>query len=259
MLRRRTTLALAVLAATVTACDEPSPAAPDGLAVLSALDVRAPLITRADLVTTTYTEHPAPEGVPAANQDPSARTDRPAGVSTDWSDVPLPQIYEARTEVGFFDGAPFSMGIHDYTTNKASVETTAHVAYNNQHLESKTGRAEDFTPFLLNFIDFRKTISASAIVYTDKTCGLSVQGQSSHKAWWQFFLGAATPTWGTAERSTSARPVGQGGCAATATRGGSINQGGGMVCYYFITYELATGNIVSADLLYCTSPNGEMV
>ena len=258
MLRRRTTLGLAVLAATLTACDEPSPASPDGLALLSSLDVRAPLITRADLVTTTYTRHPAPDGGPAATQTPSAGVDGPAGITTDWSDVPLPQIYEARTEVGFFDGAPFSMGIHDYTSNKASVETTAHVTFNSQHLASKTGQAEDYTPFLINFVNFRKTISASALVYSDKTCGLSVQGESTHKAWWQFFLAGPTPTWGTAARTTFARPVSQGGCAATATRTASMDEGDGVVCYYVLTYELATGKIVAADLLYCTSPNGEL-
>lgn len=259
MLHRTITLGLAVAIVTLAGCDGPSPSTPVDDAVTH-MDVRAPRITDADLVTRTFTRSgpESPDPLPTGSRRSSE--ERPAGIQQDWSDpLPFPQIFDARTEVGFLDGLAYAQGIHEYNSNVAAVSVTANVDFQGQHLASKSGHTQNFTPFLLNIVEIVKSIGASALVYSDKECGLSIQADSRHEAWWQFFLGGPVATWGKAIATSQASPVSQDRCSATGTRiGGGAAGPGGLVCYYFITYELATGKIVSADLLFCSREGGEL-
>jgi hypothetical protein len=98
-------------------------------------------------------------------------------------------------------------------------------------------------------------------VYTDHECGLSVQGSSDHRAWWQFWQGRSTAEWGTARRTSQAAPVAQGACAQTGTSQAHVSetQPTGIVCYYLVTYDMNTMEVLRADFLYCTGSGGVLM
>lgn len=243
MYRSRLTLALLSIGTVLAGCADETPVSPGSLEPAASLLVNAPTLTAEDLMLSTGVHH---------GSDPEESG--PALAELDGEDVsrPLQQVIDPETRVGFDPGYAWSLGRHDYIGNVASVQTTATVAYHDQYVGSQTAKAQDYTPFLLDLGQV-KLIWTWAKVYSDHECGLTVQGSSQHKAWWQFYQGKGTSEWGVDQKPSQAAPVGQSGC--TQETGGateSSESSSGVVCTYFITYDLDTGEILNAELLYCT-------
>jgi len=242
---------LAVCTLLASGCDTSSPAAPEPVSVESAPTLRAPLLTRADLTPSRTVVHGTdPVGADGADPAGPAMTD---GVTR-----PLQQITGARTGTGFGSGYAFAVGQHFYTGNVGAISTTANVTFGDKHVGSHTSDRQDYTPFLIDFGQ-TKYIVQSARVYTSRECGLTVDGSSKHRAWWQFFQGQSVAAWGTALQSTQGRPTHQGACASsggTGTGTSSETTSSGLVCTYYITFDLGTGRILNAELLSCSSVTG---
>lgn len=249
MHRSPSTLILALIALlSAVGCDQPATTAPSVTDAVESLALNAPVLTSADLVATRKT---------AVVQTPETNPARVSGDNLDMS-RPLQQIFNERTSVAFEPGYVRGFGTHQYIGNVGAVSTTTQVTFQNQHLGSQAAEAQDYTPFLFDFGSVKR-IWVSAKVFTDHECGLTGHASSQHSASWQFFQGTGAPLWGKSGEPSQADPKSQGGCSSgTGTGFGTQYAPAGMVCTYLITYELDTGIIVDAELLYCTSSGGEM-
>ena len=192
----------------------------------------------------------------------------PAGVWTDGGpDVPedeaFSEILSASTNVGFTADYAYSNGRQTYTGNKGRVETTARVSFEGTMIGTQPAFREDYVPYLFDFGSI-KQLWAEAYVFIDQDCGLKVDGDSSHFAGWQWFLGGTAPSWGPASESTQAfPPVSQEACTEQeeevwpegGSYGGSEADGaegsGPVTCWYWVTYDQYTGEIYEAQFLYC--------
>ena len=169
---------------------------------------------------------------------------------------PLQQIFGASTRVGFDDKYAWALGLHYYIGNVGAISTTVEATHESTYLGSYTAHKQDYTPFLADF-GTRKHIWVQAKIYTDKTCGLRVTGHSDHRAWWQFFQGRSSSEWGVARRTSQATPGSNDSCSnQTGQAEVSETQPSGITCYYRITYVLSTGEILSAEYLFCTGSGG---
>lgn len=249
--RSRSIQLLAVSTLFAWACDTSNLSAPEPTTLESAPTLRAPLVTQADLTPSRTVVHGTdPVGSDSADPDGPAMTD---GISR-----PLQQITGARTSTGFGSGYAYAVGQHFYVGNVGGISTTAHVAFGDKHVGSHTNDRQDYTPFLIDFGQTKYIVEA-ARVYTDQECGLTVNGNSSHRAWWQFFQGQSVSAWGTALQSTQGTPSRQVACGSSGGIGtGTSSQttSSGFVCSYYITFDLGSGEILSAELLSCSAVGG---
>lgn len=250
------TLCAPLAALLVAACSgEPSTAVPiDALGLAESLRLFVPSLTHDDLV--------------AKDDEAPADTDGPALVQYGDEEAPLPDgstseadisdyldevgaIYDAMTKVGFGSGYGFSYGEHKYQGNKGRVETTVSVAYRDQSIGTQTAASEKYDMFLLDAgtVHF---ISATARFYSDQTCGLTVRGHSQHYAWWEWFLGGSATSWGRVSQYSDAPSKSQGDCpVGPASGGGGSGGSGDGTCYYWVSYDLNTGEVYDVSFLYC--------
>jgi hypothetical protein len=168
------------------------------------------------------------------------------------------EIWGARTGVGFMPGIAYSNGSHHYTGNVGRVETVAIVTFGSQEIGRQPAANQESVPYLLDF-GRAKQIAVEGYVFVDQECGLRVNGQSAHFANWEWFLGGPAPNWGKGQMTTQAYPpADQPPCAPPPPNpggGGSGGAGGGgdgwVSCWYYVTYDLETGEIVDARFLFC--------
>lgn len=258
MYRNRLALAVLVSTALGSGCSPGSPAAPEADAWLGpSLLVRAPVLTPSDLIRTEKDTLPPSETMPG---EPGGMEGlAPADFEEDPYSRPPAAIFEADSRGDFQEGFGGVYGTQMYGGNKGSITTTAHVSYKDQHVGTATGSREQYTPFLGDW-GRTKHLWVFPKVYTDRECGLSVQGGSQHAAWWEFYQGGAVQTWGRDGLSTQAPPYPQGACSNNVGSFEAENaKPGGLVCTYWITYDLDTGEVISAELLYCSSSSGEVM
>jgi hypothetical protein len=248
MLRSRI-IPLALVMLGITGCDRTVPTAIDGRS-LEALEFTLPTVPDDQLMSQTYEvlgeepDHSGPQLLEI--QDDDVR--------------PLQQIFNPSTRVGFDAKYAWAMGLNYYIGNVGAISTTVDVTHQSTYVGSYTANKQDYTPFLLD-LGTRKHIWVQAKVYTDKTCGLSVKGASDHQAWWQFFQGRGSSEWGVARRSSQAAPESNGECNSYQTGQAQTSdvQPTGITCYYRITYVIGTGEIVSAEFLFCTGTGGVLM
>lgn len=182
-------------------------------------------------------------------------TDAPA-LSEEWGEE-LPassSVMDARTVVGIGSYGAYAYGLHRYTGNVGRVETTLEVAVEDRHLGSRTGVRQQSGLFLLDFGRI-KDIIVHVRLYTDRPCGLEAHAQSRHSAWWEFYQGTGADSWGRTAVSSQAAPARSGPCGHrwdSEDPTGSYDEREGYSCTYLITYDLDTGQIYDAELLYCT-------
>lgn len=250
MYRSCITPALVALAVALAGCAEETPVSP----VASAVDegpplVRAPLLTQSDLDKSNFRVL----GAPAADPGPArAEFDEQGG-------RPIQQIFGPSTRADFGTGFASSIGAHRYIGNVGAVSTTASLSFQGQHVASRTSNQQDYTPFLLDWGSVKRVVTWIKIP-SDHECGLSVEGQSDHRAWWQFFQGRGVAAWGVTRTTTQEGPTRQGACANPTGQTEDTRQSeGGLVCTYLITFDLETGEIVNAELLFCHSGGGEVI
>lgn len=172
------------------------------------------------------------------------------------------QIILPITEVGFQQTFAFSKARHRYTGNVGSVRTEAVVTFDGQVIGRQPAQRQDATPFLLD-LGRQKSIVTEAYVFIDQDCGLTVNGSSDHEAKWQWFLGGQAPNWGSASMSSQAFPPAvQPPCEEQPqpNEGGGSGGGGSggrsVTCWFSVTYDQNTGEVLELDLLYCDEVGG---
>lgn len=250
MYRTRVMLALLAASTLAAACSPDSPASPVESSFETAPLVHPPALTQADFAT---------RGTVQLVPDPLADGPATAEFDDEGLNRPLAQIFEARTTGDFQEGFAGAYGTHKYIGNVGAITTTAHVSYNGQHLGSQEGSQQQYTPFLIDFGRVKR-IDVFPKIYTDHKCGLVAQGSSQHRASWQFYQATSVQNWGVARAFTQAKPYSQGACSERTGGFESENaKPGGIVCTYWITYDLGTGEIVDAELLFCSSTSGEVM
>jgi hypothetical protein len=247
-----------VVTLVVAACAGEPPTAPTAVAADHAdapqdLRLVVPSLDEGQLVANGSDDTPAaggPEEVtPPGDDIPSLR-----GSSSDVDITPylneMGAIYDARTKVGFGPGYGYSFGSHSYQGNKGRVETTVNVWLDGFPMGSQAAVTEKYTMFLTDF-GLVKYISATAHFYTDKDCGLSVTGKSEHSAWWEWFLGGSSTHWGDVTQTSDAAPVAQPECQPDPDPPYVGTSSSDTTCYYWVTYDLETGEVIDAELLGC--------
>lgn len=179
--------------------------------------------------------------------------DDPEEVTPDYDAVA--KIVSASTRVGFNPGYAYSAARQRYTGNHGEIETAATVTYAGRIIGIQPASRENTVPYLLDFGN-EKTIWVDAYVFTDQQCGLEVDGSSFHSASWQWFLGTVA-NWGEDSETTQAfPPVAQDSCEEEVFidegTGSAGPEGDGLVtCWYLVTYDLNTGEVIDAEFLYC--------
>ena len=253
MLRSRIIL-LALVAVAVSGCDRTLPTSMDDTPLGQALEFTVPTVPNGGLDDHTYE---------VVGDEPLVEGPQPIEAIDDYEleDYvrPLQQVFGATTRVGIDDTYAWALGLHYYIGNVGAISTTVDVIHQSTQLGSHTAHKQNYTPFLADF-GTRKHIWVQAKVYTDKTCGLTVNGSSDHQAWWQFFQGRSTSEWGVARRPSQATPASNDPCSnQTGQAEVSETQPSGITCYYRITYVIGTGEVVAADLLFCTGSGGVLM
>jgi hypothetical protein len=240
-------LVVGTLVLVLVACERPAPTAVSHVphpTVPTDLTLAAPLLTQDDLTAVSIVTH---------GERPSSGLMLSEG-GEDEGLVPA-TIYTATTRVGFQEGLAYAEGSMEYAGHVGRVETTANVAFENQHLGESTAIEQESSWASL---DTRRHVFAFAYVRTDKTCGLSVFGASEHAAWWELFQVKNAPTFGRVEASSQAGPASQPACGKHVTNENpdTWSTGDGLTCTYLITYDLDTLEVLQVELLYCSSGGG---
>lgn len=237
----------AILIALAACADEGPTAVTAAAPPVADLAVAAPSLTPADLfrVSATTVGDPADAG-PRLSEDKG-------------DDEGSAEIRMARTVVGFFPGEAYAQGSMRYTGQGGRVETTVQVAFMDQHMGSATA-IEQRTDWLS--FDVEKFMFAYASIRTDKTCGLSVMGDSVHSAWWEIFQVRSAPVFGKAVATSRAGPERQTTCqrkTSTTDPTGTYDSTPGLVCTYLITYDRDTHEILAVELLRCDASHGPLI
>jgi hypothetical protein len=172
------------------------------------------------------------------------------------------RIWGASTNVGVTSGYAYSTGRHSYSGNTGKVTTEAIILMDGQEIGRRAASRQNYVPFLTDMGQIHE-IWAEAYVYTDQECGLTVDGDSGHWAWWQFYSGASAPHWGESSMTTQAFPPyvqPECGTSLEPNSGGGSGAGtdgsGAVTCWYWVTYDPASGAILDAEFLYCDNVEG---
>jgi hypothetical protein len=218
-----------------------------------ALDLTLPMLEAAMLVAVDASEE-RPAG--AVVQDPEAPP------APDPSTVPtniMSQITNARTNAGFSVGYGHATGQHWYQGNKSRIDTSVSVSFEGTPLGSQAASKEADAWYWFDFGSW-KHIFANARFYTDRVCGLTAYGSSSHSAWWEATIPPAVARYGQVGLTTISDLVRQAECPPPepeyTTSSGASGGGGSMLCYIWIEYDLYTGEVYSVELLYCEDVGG---
>ncbi len=258
MLRARM-LCAPLVALFVAACADETPTSipVDPLDSAEGLALFVPSLTSDQLVASTEEESVPPADGPSAvtTEEEPPLPDFGGDSEVDISDYLDEEgtIWDPYTKVGFGVGYGFSYGEHKYQGNKGRIETTVSVSYNDVPLGSQTAVNEKYDIFLLD-AGALHFVSATARFYTDKTCGLTVRGSSLHQAWWEWFLGGHSTSWGRAAQTSGAPAEYQGACPvepAGGIGGGEAEGGYGTTCYVWVEYDLETGEVYEMTVLAC--------
>lgn len=166
-------------------------------------------------------------------------------------------IWNARTGLKFWGSRLEAWGEHDYVANKGKIEVTASLWRDGVSLGSQSNFSEETYPF----VPWWHHIGVVTSIDTDVACGLSGDARSQHGAWWEAALGTGPSTFGAGWVSSWASNVRQDPCPPptnTTTNtgggggGGGVPGGGSYTCYIWWRYDMDTGDVLDAQLLYCT-------
>jgi len=166
-------------------------------------------------------------------------------------------IFNAKTRANFLPGQLSVVGSHDFIGNKGSVDTKANLSLQGSIIGSNNASREDGYPILWPPWDLH-FIWTEARIYTDRECGLSGWGDSLHKAWWEAVFGGPVSSFTSNHLTTNSERAAQPACPTSqpdgslTNNGGVVGGGGEGVCYIWIEYDYATGEIYDQQVLFCT-------
>jgi hypothetical protein len=245
--KRARLLAVVLVAA---ACTEEPATAPTEASWAEDLDLLLPALSPEQLVArSTFTSDP-PAG-PLANSEPPP-PDADYWENYEWPDV-VSDIWNAKTRANFLPGRLTVIGSHEYGGNVASISTTGTVSYQGQTIGTQTAFAQQSIAFLAGFLS--NFIWVEARVYVDKECGLNGWGNSRHEAGWQAVMGGPVSEFTRTARSSTSEREYQPECPpepVTFAGGSDDYSGDRVMCYFWVEYDLYTGEILDAWLMYCT-------
>ena len=172
------------------------------------------------------------------------------------------RILSAYTEIGFYDGrrggepmAEFRVGM-SYIANRASMVTAYSITGEGTSLSDRISNQQDsfYNPFL------EKNWDEIYYVPTNRNCGLLIEANTQHGAWWLVWLRLIPNSESTRTyKFTLGTPLQIEPCEPEAPADDATpNDGGGTeggwitieTCYYWAHY--VNGALVSIELRYCT-------
>lgn len=180
-----------------------------------------------------------------------------AGPSATSSSERIPAyIRNPRTTINFFDNNVAFTAEMDHTGNVAEMDVYGSLAFEGKPLTSVPLRWALSEPFAAGFFESHRT--AVARIYFSQKCGLEASGRTDHRARWET-LAPELLAWGHASNGSQAAMKNNGPCAHKSVGGSSIGLSAppGVVCTYYITYDLQTGVIYDATLLFCSHVQGD--
>jgi hypothetical protein len=163
-------------------------------------------------------------------------------------------IWNQQTRANFIPGALSVIADHNYSGNLGRIETTGSVRYQGQVIGTQRAETEETWPFIFDF-GMTHWIGHSLRVYVDRDCGLTGSGDSRHYARWQAVMGGPVFDFSPAQKTSQSEYENQGECAPTPfLPGGGIDEYSGdrVMCYFWVEYDLETGEIYDYWLMYCT-------
>jgi len=207
--------------------------------------------------------HTVVEEVEPASGPARAFADEPDRDPGDEPDTDVvSRIWGASTKVGVTSEYAYSTGRHSYSGNTGKVTTELVVSMDGQEIGRKPATRQNYRLFLQDMGQIHE-IWAEAYLFTDQECGLTVDGSSGHWAWWQWFMGTSAPHWGESYLTSQAfPPYSQPGCVenpGSYTGGDNAtgsDGGGGVTCWYWVTYDPYTGEVYDAQFLFCDDVEG---
>jgi hypothetical protein len=251
----RALCAIAVLVAAAVACsEEPATSVPRAeVGVPVDLAFTFPDVTNETLIRRESHVVEDASGPAPVLSEPSSLDDPPP--------PPLPsKLLSTLTQVGHQDNYAYSSARQRYTGNHGEISTTATVTYQGTVIGTTTQFNESTVPYLTDLFGQEKTLLVETYVFTDQRCGLRVEGRSEHVASWQWFLGPVS-NWGRdARTSVGFPPYDQPPCEEAiepyGPGGGGAESGGSegnevVTCWYLVTIDYQTGEIVDSRFLYC--------
>lgn len=236
---------LVLVATALCGCDDRSATRPEATALEelvpgAPIDVRAPAITAADLVDVRTTTHGDPSNA--------------SGIALVESEEAALEIRGERTIAGISGGHAFAEGSHEYNGTLGRVQTTVSLAFEDRFVGSHVSVEQEWT--WLPTSVWRK-VWTYAWIEVDKTCGLSVLGQSLHETSLVSFDLNETRTVLGPQRTTRATTYNQPDCGHSVTDQAPADvydsPPAGISCMYLITYDRVTYQVVDVELLGCST------
>lgn len=191
----------------------------------------------------------------AQEAPPPVPADAGPSATSEYEEVPA-TINNARTKITMFSNNAAFVASMDHTGNIAEMDITGTLAFEGKHLTSGTSRYAISEPFAAGFFESHR--EATGRIYFSQTCGIEANGGTEHRARFETLTPSLT-IFGRVVRTSYANTQNNGACAHTNVGGSSIGRSAppGVVCTYYITYDLETGVIYDATLLYCSSVGGD--
>jgi hypothetical protein len=191
-----------------------------------------------------------------------AGTPRPMGVYSEdgWSedDVVYSDIWNHRTRANFLPGYLSVQASHEQQGNVGRIQTTGTVRHEGQVIGTQLATIERSWPFVIDF-GLPHELWLSLRVYTDTECGLTGYGDSVHTAYWHAVIGGPVFDFNRTTRTSQSDHERQPVCEPTTTTftstgggSGGTSSGGTYTCFFWIEYDLWTGEILEAEFLFCT-------
>ena len=188
---------------------------------------------------------------------PLANSEPPPPDADDWVDYEWPalasDVWNHKTRANFIEGRLSVIAEHNYMGNIGTLSTTGTVRYQGEVIGTQTGYSEQSFPFLFSFMPHY--MWQEVRVYVDTECGLSGWGNSSHEAKWQAVMGGPVSVFNGTTRPSQSDHEYQPECPpepVTFAGGGDGYSGDRVMCYYWVEYDIYTGEILDAWLMYCT-------
>lgn len=244
LLRKRLRAGLTlVLAFGALACDDTDPL-PLASAPTDVVEIQAPALRQSDLVRSTFvvdSTSVSDADAPAAASDPTV--------------YPFQGVYSWGSTASIGNDYASLVSKHKYNSNYARIESTLHVTRGDAHAASQDAEIQQYVPAFFQF-GLMRDVLLENYLYIDAGCGYKARGNATHSAWWGLYQGRGAPTWGAVTRSSTAYPA-TGQCSGRrGTRTGTVNEPGGFVCSVLITYDLDTLEVVSMDVISCSTGVG---
>jgi hypothetical protein len=234
------------------------------------LDIVVPQLERAGRevqVTTVAREQERTPGISpiVIPEDEPTGGEGSGDIPPEWQ--PPPSIISYWTDAGFGASSAWGQGFMRYFASHASQTVRLAVRFNNSQVASTSGTSEQSA-----FLPWVRELWTSASVQVGKSCGHAADASTQHSAWHQppAPLGGLTK-WGT-ESAPSYKGAAQFPCppeiksdTVTTTQpgnpGGEDGDGGAggvqwYTCYYYIEYDVNTGEITYSAFLGCAGMGG---